>query len=67
MHHAGDAIDPAQRKYHSYMDAVRKMYAVGGISRFYCGYAPCIVRSVPANAACFFAYEKTKQFLDSRS
>jgi solute carrier family 25 carnitine/acylcarnitine transporter 20/29 len=59
-----DHVDRAQRRYSSVLDCARKLYAEGGITRFYRGLAPCLIRSFPANAACFFAYEKALQFLD---
>lgn len=34
-----------------------QIYRDGGIRGFYPGYAPSLMRSFPANAACFLAYE----------
>ena len=52
-----DDIFPAQRRFQSTMDCVRQLWQEGGWRRFYRGLAPCLIRSVPANAACFWAYE----------
>jgi solute carrier family 25 carnitine/acylcarnitine transporter 20/29 len=60
-----DAIRPSERKYASWMDCARKLYAEGGVARFYRGITPCLLRSFPANAACFYAYEVSLKFLDS--
>lgn len=57
----GDASNPNQRLYRNWIDAVRKIYQQQGYQAFWRGWTPCIVRSVPANAACFFAYESTRQ------
>lgn len=59
-----DATLPYERKYQSMSDCARQLYAEGGMKRFYRGYTPCMLRSVPANAVCFFAYEKTKEFFN---
>lgn len=59
----GDAIKRSERQYKGFVDAARQLYAQGGMPRFFRGYAPCMLRAFPANAACFFAYEKTKHML----
>ena len=58
-----DAVDPSARRYASTMDCCRQLWAEGGWRRFYRGLAPCLLRSFPANAACFLAYERAKQML----
>ena len=52
-----DDIFPEQRRYRSARDCVRQLWEEGGWRRFYRGLAPCLIRSIPANAACFWAYE----------
>ena len=52
-----DAVKRSERRYTSIIDCARKLYAEGGIGRFYRGILPCLIRSFPANAACFYAYE----------
>lgn len=58
-----DSIHPSERRYHGVADCARKLYAEGGARRFTVGIVPCLLRSMPGNAACFFAYEKTRQYL----
>lgn len=57
-----DNIDPAQRKYHGIIDTARKIMAKEGVKGFYKGFTPCIIRSIPANAACFVVYEQVRKF-----
>ena len=59
----GDSIIKSERKYPTIIETTKKLYAEGGLQRFYRGYTPCLIRSVPANAVCFYFYEKTKEFL----
>jgi solute carrier family 25 carnitine/acylcarnitine transporter 20/29 len=40
----------SKRTYGSIPQTVSKLYAQGGVTRFYTGLAPCLLRSVPANA-----------------
>lgn len=58
-----DEINPAQRRFRGIMDCARQLYAEGGVPRFFNGLAPCLLRSFPANAACFFAYERALSML----
>ncbi|XP_057976346.1 mitochondrial carnitine/acylcarnitine carrier-like protein [Malania oleifera] len=44
-------------KYNGSFDALRKILASEGVKGLYKGFGPAMVRSVPANAACFLAYE----------
>eukprot|EP00547_Thalassionema_nitzschioides_P014160 CAMPEP_0194249360 /NCGR_PEP_ID=MMETSP0158-20130606/20291_1 /TAXON_ID=33649 /ORGANISM="Thalassionema nitzschioides, Strain L26-B" /LENGTH=336 /DNA_ID=CAMNT_0038985861 /DNA_START=45 /DNA_END=1055 /DNA_ORIENTATION=+ len=59
----GDASDPAKRRYRNWIDCGRKVYQQNGYQAFWRGWLPCVIRSVPANAACFYAYETTRQML----
>ena len=52
-----DDIFPDRRRYRGTRDCVQQLWAEGGWRRFYRGLAPCLIRSIPANAACFWAYE----------
>ena len=61
----GDDINPANRRYASWSDCVRQLYAEGGIARFFRGYSPCVMRSLPANATLFTAYQVTANFLNT--
>jgi len=60
-----DACNPKERRFAGVPDAAKQLYAEGGIPRFFKGVAPCILRAAPANAVCFFLYQKTAQFLGS--
>eukprot|EP01095_Lingulamoeba_sp_RSL-Kostka_P005635 TRINITY_DN1704_c0_g2_i2.p1 TRINITY_DN1704_c0_g2~~TRINITY_DN1704_c0_g2_i2.p1 ORF type:complete len:301 (-),score=72.71 TRINITY_DN1704_c0_g2_i2:80-982(-) len=60
----GDAIHPSQRRYNSTLDCIKKLYKDGGIKRFSKGFAPCMARSVPANAAMWITYEYTHRLID---
>lgn len=50
-------------KFSSSIDAFRKILASEGVKGFYKGFGPAMARSVPANAACFLAYEVTRSSL----
>lgn len=50
-------------KYSGTIDAFKKIYASEGTKGLYRGFGPAMVRSVPANAACFLAYEVTRSSL----
>eukprot|EP01103_Thecamoeba_quadrilineata_P007521 TRINITY_DN17385_c0_g1_i1.p1 TRINITY_DN17385_c0_g1~~TRINITY_DN17385_c0_g1_i1.p1 ORF type:complete len:310 (+),score=53.22 TRINITY_DN17385_c0_g1_i1:50-979(+) len=60
----GDRLDPQERRFRGFFDCARKLYAEGGVQKFFRGISPCILRAGPANAACFLAYEKTRVFLE---
>ena len=47
----------ANPRYTSAMDAFSHTLREDGVGGFYKGYAPCVARSFPANAATFLAYE----------
>ncbi|KAI4328085.1 hypothetical protein L6164_020472 [Bauhinia variegata] len=50
-------------KYSGSFDAFRKIKASEGFKGLYKGFGPAMARSVPANAACFLAYEVTRSAL----
>ncbi|XP_062200915.1 mitochondrial carnitine/acylcarnitine carrier-like protein [Phragmites australis] len=50
-------------KYSGSMDAFKKILAADGVKGLYKGFGPAMGRSVPANAACFLAYEVTRSAL----
>eukprot|EP01117_Protostelium_nocturnum_P002987 TRINITY_DN13918_c0_g1_i1.p1 TRINITY_DN13918_c0_g1~~TRINITY_DN13918_c0_g1_i1.p1 ORF type:complete len:299 (-),score=120.64 TRINITY_DN13918_c0_g1_i1:57-953(-) len=58
-----DAINPAERKYKGWVDCASKIYRSQGTKGFFRGFTPCIIRSFPANAACFWAYEQSKRVI----
>ncbi|KAK7386670.1 hypothetical protein VNO78_27005 [Psophocarpus tetragonolobus] len=50
-------------KFSGSFDAFRKIRASEGFKGLYKGFGPAMARSVPANAACFLAYEMTRSAL----
>lgn len=50
-------------KFSGSIHAFRKILALEGAKGLYKGFGPAMVRSVPANAACFLAYEVTRSSL----
>ncbi|XP_031502897.1 mitochondrial carnitine/acylcarnitine carrier-like protein [Nymphaea colorata] len=50
-------------KYSGSMDAFKKILRSEGVKGLYRGFGPAMVRSIPANAACFLAYELTRSSL----
>ncbi|XP_023005490.1 mitochondrial carnitine/acylcarnitine carrier-like protein [Cucurbita maxima] len=50
-------------KYSGSLNAFRKLLASEGVKGLYKGFGPAMARSVPANAACFLAYEVTRSSL----
>ncbi len=43
--------------------AARAIYTEAGLRGFWRGFAPCILRAFPANAACFVAFEIAMRLL----
>lgn len=50
-------------KYSGSIDAFKKILKSEGVGGLYKGFGPAMARSVPANAACFLAYEVTRSSL----
>ncbi|KAF3792229.1 Mitochondrial carnitine/acylcarnitine carrier-like protein [Nymphaea thermarum] len=50
-------------KYSGSIDAFKKILRSEGVKGLYRGFGPAMVRSIPANAACFLAYELTRSSL----
>lgn len=50
-------------KFSGFFDAFKKILAAEGVKGLYKGFGPAMGRSVPANAACFLAYEMTRSSL----
>ncbi|KAH7578637.1 hypothetical protein JRO89_XS01G0408600 [Xanthoceras sorbifolium] len=55
--------DHKNPKYSGSVDAFRKILKSEGVKGLYKGFGPAMARSVPANAACFLAYEVTRSSL----
>lgn len=58
-----DSVHPEKRIYKNMIDCAKKIYAKEGPKVFFKGFLPCIIRSFPANAACFICYQKSLQLL----
>lgn len=58
-----DHPDPTKRRYPTMASTSRQLWAQSGVSAFYRGLTPCLLRAAPANAACFTLYELTSDFL----
>ncbi|XP_076908418.1 mitochondrial carnitine/acylcarnitine carrier-like protein isoform X2 [Bidens hawaiensis] len=50
-------------KYNGSIDAFKKILKPEGVGGLYKGFGPAMGRSVPANAACFLAYEVARSYL----
>ncbi|KAI3451286.1 hypothetical protein Pfo_007951 [Paulownia fortunei] len=50
-------------KFSGSVDAFRKILKTEGVKGLYKGFGPAMARSIPANAACFLAYEVTRSSL----
>ncbi|MBA0559488.1 hypothetical protein Golob_016450, partial [Gossypium lobatum] len=50
-------------KYTGSINAFRRIFASEGLKGLYKGFGPAMARSIPANAACFLAYEVTRSSL----
>lgn len=58
-----DSIVPAERKYTGMINTAQQLYAEGGISRFYKGFSPCLLRAVPANAIMLYTVDKVNAMI----
>lgn len=59
-----DSIDPAQRKYPTMLTSAKKLWAEGGVSRFYRGFSPCLMRAIPANGTMLFTVDRVASMLN---
>ena len=58
-----DELNTHKRRYRGVLDCARKLYRdEGGLKRFYAGFTPCLMRSVPANATLFVVLETTRKY-----
>ncbi|EIE24179.1 mitochondrial carrier [Coccomyxa subellipsoidea C-169] len=58
-----DSIIKAERKYPTMGAAFSKLYAEGGVPRFYKGFTPCLLRAVPANGVMLLTVDKVTTML----
>ena len=60
-----DELDRSKRRFSGYINCARKLYTEdGGWRRFYRGFAPCLMRSIPANITMLYVVEVCRRFLD---
>ncbi len=58
-----DDSDRRKRTYKGYVDCARHLYKnEGGWRRFYRGFVPCLMRSVPANAVMLYVLELCRRW-----
>lgn len=57
-----DAIKREDRKYPNMRVAAQKLWAEGGVARFYKGFAPCLIRAAPANAAMLYTVDAVNNY-----
>jgi len=61
-----DASQPAQRRYENTMHCVQEMLSKEGVSVFFKGYTPSLIRAVLVNACIFYAVTAAKRAMASR-
>ena len=58
-----DHANRADRKYKGMVDCAAKLYKEGGPKRFLVGISPCLMRSIPANAAMLMVVEQCRKYM----
>ncbi|CAG9463121.1 unnamed protein product [Pedinophyceae sp. YPF-701] len=58
-----DALAKTERRYPSFLATASSLMKEGGVKRFYKGFAPCLIRAMPANAAMLFTVDKVTEAL----
>ncbi|MEW5300939.1 MAG: hypothetical protein WDW38_005150 [Sanguina aurantia] len=53
-----DNIIKSQRKYTDVISTAKLLWGEGGVSRFYKGFTPCLLRAIPANGIMLLTVEK---------
>ncbi len=59
-----DSILPGERRFRGPLHAARALWAEGGAARFYRGFAPCLLRAVPANGVMLLTVDKVTGLLN---
>ena len=59
-----DKLNPAERRFKGYGDAMGALYKEGGVGRFYRGLFPCLLRASPANAGMLFTVDYIRRIID---
>ena len=60
-----DAVLKSDRKYKSIMQSVGSLYKEGGVSCFYRGFLPCMLRSTPANGIMLMTVDKVRNYIEA--
>ena len=58
-----DEVKKSNRKYTGVLHCMKSLYQEGGMRRFLVGISPCLMRSIPANAAMFTVVEQCRKYL----
>lgn len=58
-----DSMVHSQKQYPNMVVAAQKLWAEGGVMRFYKGFAPCLIRAAPANAAMLYTVDTVNNLL----
>ncbi len=58
-----DTLISSERKYPGILRAISRTYSDQGLAGFFRGFTPCMLRSVPVNAATFAAFELAMRYL----
>jgi solute carrier family 25 (mitochondrial carnitine/acylcarnitine transporter), member 20/29 len=58
-----DALKYDKREYPTMVTTAKKLWAQGGVARFYKGFAPCLIRAAPANAAMLYTVDTVNNLL----
>ncbi|CAF4566277.1 unnamed protein product, partial [Rotaria sp. Silwood2] len=60
-----DDLRPGHRKYISYFDCIKQIYQQQNMMKtFYRRYFSGMLKAIPTNSACFFAYEEVYRLLE---
>jgi solute carrier family 25 carnitine/acylcarnitine transporter 20/29 len=62
-----DALDKPSRKFGGILATTKTLWGEGGVSRFYKGVTPCLLRAVPANAIMLITVVRFGMCLQERA
>lgn len=62
-----DSISAAERKFSGPLAAARELWREGGVSRFYRGFTPCLLRAVPANGVMLLTVDRVTALLNKQN
>lgn len=61
-----DTLVKGERKYPNFLTTVSRMWAEGGVKRFFRGFTPCVLRAVPANGVMLYTVDVVGGLLDKK-